>query len=147
MQTFIFDDTGLKLTEQFEGLRLTSYQDVRGIWTIGYGHTGHDVVPGLTITQAQAEALLRSDIAAAAACVASAVTYAVNQHQFDALVDFTFNVGRTNFVTSTLLKKLNAGDIQGAADEFMRWDKSGGRVFDGLVRRRTGERALFLQAL
>lgn len=146
MLNFTYDDTGLRLTEGFEGLRLTAYFDVRGVLTIGYGHTGHDVVPGLTITPEQAEILLRSDILAAAHCVQSAVTLqTINQHQFDSMVDFTFNVGRTNFLTSTLLKRVNAGDINGAADEFLRWNKAGGRVFDGLVRRRTGERALFLQ--
>lgn len=146
MLNFTYDTTGLRLTEGFEGVRLTAYPDVRGILTIGYGHTGHDVVPGLTITLAQAEALLSSDIAAAVHCVQVAVTYqALNQHQFDALVDFTFNVGRTNFLTSTLLKRVNAGDIPDAANEFLKWDEAGGRVFDGLVRRRTGERALFLQ--
>lgn len=146
MLNFTYDATGLALTEQYEGLRLTTYLDVRGIPTIGYGHTGHDVVPGMSITAAQAEVLLRSDILAAAHCVQSAVTLqTLNQHQFDALVDFTFNVGRTNFLTSTLLKRVNAGDMNGAADEFLRWNKAGGRVFDGLVRRRTGERALFLQ--
>lgn len=146
MLYFQYDTTGLRLTEQYEGLRLTTYADVRGVLTIGYGHTGHDVVRGLTITPEQADVLLRSDIVAAAHCVQSAVLLqTITQHQFDAMVDFTFNVGRTNFLTSTLLKRVNAGDINGAADEFLKWNKAGGRVFDGLVRRRTGERALFLQ--
>jgi len=140
-----YDANGLKLTESFEGLRLTAYQDVRGIWTIGYGHTGHDVVPGMTITQAQAETLLLADIASAVACVQHAVTYPIDQAQFDALVDFTFNVGRANFLQSTLLKDVNNGDLAAAADQFMQWVYAGGKRFDGLVRRRTSERTLFLQ--
>ena len=144
LANFQYDDQGLKLTESFEGLRLTSYQDVVGIWTIGYGHTGHDVVPGLTITQAQAEVLLKTDLAAAVSCVHHAVTYQIDQAQFDALVDFVFNVGRANFLKSTLLKDINNGDLSAAADQFMVWVNAGGKRFDGLVRRRTGERAMFL---
>lgn len=145
MLNFEYDDQGLRLTEGYEGFRATAYQDVVGVWTIGFGHTGPDVKPGLTITREQGEILLNSDIAAAANCVKSAVTYQITQHQFDALVDFTFNLGRGAFLRSTLLKDVNAGNISAAADQFMLWANAGGRRVDGLVRRRTGERALFLQ--
>lgn len=143
MNNFQYDNQGLALTEGFEGCDLKSYPDVRGIWTIGYGHTGADVVEGLVITQAQAEALLVSDVAAAAACVNHAVQVAITQDEFDALVDFTFNVGRGNFVTSTLLRKLNAGDIAGAAEQFGLWVHAGNAVVSGLVRRRAAEAELF----
>lgn len=145
MLNFEYDEQGLQLTEGYEGFRNKAYQDVVGVWTIGYGHTGPDVKPGLTITNEQGEILLRSDVAAATTCVRSAVTHPITQHQFDALVDFTFNEGRGSFLHSTLLKLVNAGDIPGAANEFLKWVMAGGRKLDGLVRRRTGERALFLQ--
>lgn len=140
-----YDENGLSFTETAEGFRDTAYQDVAGIWTIGYGHTGFDVTPGLTITKQEAEILLRSDITAAVACVRTAVTRQLSQGQFDALVDFTFNVGRTNFLHSTLLKDVNNGDFSAAAQQFLLWVNAGGRRVDGLVRRRTGERAEFLE--
>jgi lysozyme len=138
-----YSGSDLALTEQFEGCRLTAYQDVAGVWTIGYGHTGPDVSPGLTITQAQAEQLLQQDAASAAACVNQAVTVALNQDEFDALVDFVFNIGRGAFQASTMLRDLNSGDFAGAAGEFDKWDHAGGKVVAGLLRRREAEQALF----
>lgn len=84
---------GLALTEQFEGCRLTAYQDQVGVWTIGYGHTGADVTAGLTITGAQAQALLSQDVSSAAACVNNVVAVRLTQEEFDAMVDFVFNLG------------------------------------------------------
>ena len=138
-----YSKSGLALTEQFEGLRLTAYQHSVGVWTIGYGHTGSDVHPGLTITQMDAEALLLNDVANAARCVNQLVTIPLAQNEFDALVDFVFNLGNGNFATSTLLKDLNAGDFAGAAGEFQKWDHAGGRVLAGLLQRRLGEANLF----
>ena len=138
-----YSKSGLALTEQFEGLRLTAYQDSVGVWTIGYGHTGSDVHPGLIITQMEAEALLLNDVASAARCVNQLVTVPLNQNQFDALVDFVFNVGKGNFAASTLLKDLNAGNFAGAAGEFQKWDHAGGRVLPGLLKRRLAEAGLF----
>ncbi len=143
MNSFTYDNQGLALTEGFEGCRLIAYQDVRGIWTIGYGHTGSDVVTGLVITQTQAEALLVSDVAAAVACVNHAVLVDITQDEFDALVDFTFNAGRGAFLQSTLLRKLNAGDIAGTAAQFALWVNAGGVKCSGLVRRREAEELLF----
>jgi lysozyme len=134
---------GLALTEQFEGCELTAYQDVKGVWTIGVGHTGADVVPGLTITQAQAQALLANDVSSAVACVNNVVAVPLSQQQFDALVDFVFNVGAGAFETSTLLKNLNAGDFAGTAAQFDVWDHAGPVVVPGLLRRRQAETALF----
>jgi len=138
-----FGGSGLALTEQFEGCRLTAYQDVVGVWTIGYGHTGPDVSPGLTITQDKAAQLLQQDVASAAACVNQAVSVALNQDEFDALVDFVFNVGRGAFQGSTMLRDLNSGDFADAAEQFDKWDHAGGKVVAGLLRRREAEQALF----
>jgi len=143
MTTFTYSPKGLALTEGFEGLRLMAYQDVAGVWTVGYGHTGIGVRPGLVITQAEAQILLQSDIAASAACVNSAVCMMINQSQFDALVDFCFNVGRGNFLQSTLLRKLNAGDFSGATEQFDAWIYAGGKAVSGLVRRRQAEARIF----
>lgn len=156
MSQFVYSKSGLQLTEQFEGCRLTAYQDSVGVWTIGYGHTGPDVYKGLTITQEQAVGLLMQDIAKSAAAVNRLVTLDragdpdtdglpdLTQEEFDALVDFTFNLGAGSLAGSTLLKKLNAGDIEGAAAEFPKWVHAGGKVLAGLVKRRDAERALFL---
>jgi lysozyme len=137
---------GLALTEQFEGLRLTAYQDSVGVWTIGYGHTGSDVRPGLTITQQQASDLLLKDVASAVATVNRLVTVKLNQNQFDALVDFVFNAGGGNFASSTLLREVNASSFDLAAGQFVRWDHAGGVVVQGLLRRRLAEAALFQTA-
>ena len=141
-----YSDQGLALTEQFEGLQLTAYQDPVGVWTIGYGHTGSDVQPGLTITQEQASDLLLQDVAGAVAAVNRLVTIPLTQNQFDALVDFTFNVGQGNLASSTLLRELNAGNTEGAADQFLVWVYAKGVELPGLVTRRQAEAALFQTA-
>ncbi len=140
-----YSKDGLAITEQFEGCRLAAYQDQVGVWTIGYGHTGSGVVSGLTITQDQAVDLLTSDVAASAAYVNAAVTVELLQEEFDALVDFVFNLGRGAFAGSTLLKNLNAGQFDAAAAQFEVWDHAGGQVVAGLLRRRQAEAALFQQ--
>jgi len=138
-----YSKNGLALTESFEGCALIPYQDVAGVWTDGYGNT-HNVVPGQAITQAQAEADLLRNVADAVAAVNRLVHIAMSQDEFDSLVDFTFNLGVGNFAGSTLLKLLNARDIEGAANEFAKWDEAGGVVVAGLLRRRLAERALFV---
>ena len=143
MSNFKYSSTGLALTKQFEGLVLTAYQDSVGVWTIGYGHTGTDVKQGLTITEDQATILLAADVAWAVTCVNKSVTSAINQNQFDALVDFTFNLGCNSLGQSTLLKMVNAGDFAGAAGQFLRWNKAGGKVLAGLTKRRQAEADLF----
>jgi len=137
-------DSGLELIRTFEGIRLDAYQDAVGVWTIGIGHTGDDVIAGRSISEAEAMVLLRADAETAAAGVRSAVTVALSQGQFDALVSFAFNLGVAALKQSTLLNKLNAGDVSGAAEEFPRWVHAGGRKLNGLVKRRAAERALFL---
>ena len=143
---FLYSETGLALTRSFEGLRLTAYQDSAGIWTIGYGHTRPGLAAGTTITEADAEALLRADLADAVACVNRAVTHPIEQHHFDALVDFCFNAGRGSLLQSTLLRKVNLGDFAEAACQFGLWVHAGGQVIPGLVRRRKAEAEMFAQS-
>ena len=144
MQRFSYSDAGLALTKSFEGLRLEAYQDVGGVWTIGYGHTGPDLLAGMKISQADADAMLRADLSVAVACVSRGVTEEISQAQFDAMTDFCFNVGRGNFLQSSLLRKVNVGDFEGAAAQFLLWVNAGGKRVEGLVRRRQTERAMFL---
>ena len=137
-------ELGLDLLKSFEQCRLSAYRDSAGIPTIGWGHTGPEVTMALTCSQEQADRWLVMDVQAAVnACDANAPKN-LTQNQFDALVVFTFNVGVGAEAHSTLLAKLNAGDVAGAADEFLRWDHAGGVVVPGLTRRRQAERALFL---
>src|ERR1700744_1285433 len=98
MNEYEYSSTGLALTRSFEGLRLTAYQDSAGVWTIGYGHTGPEVHRGQCISEIEAEALLRSDLTCAVRAVRKSVQVALAQHQFDALVDFCFNVGHGSFL-------------------------------------------------
>ncbi len=141
-------DKGISLIKQFEGLRLTAYQDSVGVWTIGYGWTqpvdGKPIRPGMTIKEETAERLLRTGLVGYESDVSKLVKVKLTQGQFDALVSFAYNLGARALSTSTLLQKLNAGDYAGAADEFPRWNKAGGKALLGLTSRREAERALFL---
>jgi lysozyme len=137
---------GIELIKSFEGLKLQAYPDpVTGgaPWTIGYGATT-GVWPGMTVTAAEAEALFRRDLARVERDINRVVGVPIDQNMFDALVSFAYNVGIGNFRRSTLLRKLNAGDFRGAADQFLRWNRAGGRTMAGLTRRRRSERELFL---
>lgn len=148
MQYKQYSAAGLALTKQFEGLRLEAYQDSGGVWTVGYGHTGPALLAGMKISEADAEAMLMADLAVAVQCVnavLSTETQAeMTQHQFDALVDFCYNIGCRNFRISSLLRYVNHGDFASAAQQFLQWVNVNGRRCEGLVRRRTAERALFL---
>ena len=145
MQT---SEKGIALIKQFEGCKLTAYQDSVGVWTIGYGWTqpvdGKPIRAGMTIKQETAERLLKTGLVSYESDVSRLVKVGLTQGQFDALVSFTYNLGARSLSTSTLLRKLNAGDYAGAADEFLRWNKAGGKVLNGLTLRREAERALFL---
>jgi lysozyme len=138
-----------ELLKESEGLELKAYLDPVGIWTIGYGDTGPDVVKGLVITKEQAEERLEKRLVEFEGYVNKWVKVVINQNQFDALVSFVYNVGPANFRTSTLLRLLNLTHYQGAADQFPRWNK--GRVngelvvLNGLTTRREEERKLFLE--
>lgn len=142
VNNFTYSKNGLALTELFEGDILTAYQDQKGVWTIGYGHTA-GVRPGQTITQDQAAEFLMQDVASAVACVNRAVTVPLTQSQFDALVDFTFNLGCGSLLGSTLLRDINAGNFPAAVAQFDLWDHCGGVVNAGLLRRRQAEAAMF----
>ena len=142
-EQLMYDPSGVALTNAAEGERLEAYQDPKGVWTIGIGHTGQDVHEGLVITEAQSMALLLADLTTAEQAVYDLVTIALTQNQFDGLVDFVFNEGRGHFASSTLLRKLNSGDFEGAAEEFMKWDICGGKVLSALVTRRKLESNLF----
>src|SRR5579859_6602751 len=121
-----YSKKGLQLTEQFEGCKLVAYQDQVGVWTIGYGHTS-GVHQGMTCTQQQAEQWLSDDTAAAEQDVNTHVAVPLTQGEFDALVDFAFNLGRGALNNSTLLKYLNQGEYSAAANEFEKWDRAGGK--------------------
>ena len=135
---------GLSLIKSFEGCELAAYKCPAGIWTVGYGHTGSDVVPGLIITTHRAEELLQADLAKFEQAVTKALKVAVTPNQFAALVSLAYNIGGGALAKSTLIKRLNAGKTQEAADQFLAWNKAGGKVLKGLSRRREAERALFL---
>lgn len=139
-------DAGIALIKRFEGCRLKAYKCPAGVWTVGYGSTGPDVREGVVVSAARAEELLREDLRRFEAGVARLVTIPLLSNQHAALVCFAYNVGLGNLCESTLLKKLNRGDYRGAADEFLKWTKAGGRELPGLVKRRAAERELFLAA-
>ena len=145
MHQFAYSQAGLALTKQFEGLRTEAYRDCAGIWTVGYGHTGRDVQAGRRVTELEAEVLLRADLRDAIACVNRAVESDIplQQHHFDALVDFCFNTGRRNFLQSSLLGYLNQEDFGSAAHQFSLWVNVNMKPVPGLVRRRAAEAALF----
>ncbi len=139
---------GLAILRYFESCRLEAYWDADGkVWTIGWGDTGPDVVQGLRITQAEADQRLQRRLAHEfVPGVLNALTRPATQAQLDAMVDLAYNIGVEAFQGSTLVRLFNAGDQAGAAEQFPRWNKSGGKVLLGLRRRRAADRARFLGA-
>jgi lysozyme len=136
-------DDGIKLIESFESLQLNAYKCPAGIWTIGYGHTA-GVTQGMTCTQAQAVQFLMQDLGASENAVLKYVKSQINDNQFSALVSFTFNCGAGNLQSSTLLKKVNINPADATIrNEFMKWNKGGGKVLAGLTRRRQAEADLY----
>lgn len=139
---------GIELIKRWEGCRLTAYRDAVGVLTIGYGHTSMagepSVFTGMKITQQEAEDILIRDLAKYEAAVDRALTRTPTQPQFDACTAICFNIGQGAFASSTLVRRFNSGDVKGAADAFLMWNKAGGKVLQGLVNRRTDERKLFL---
>lgn len=132
---------------RLEGEVLHAYRDQAGVLTIGVGHVVKkgESFPG-TITKEESRELLRKDVKIAEDAVNNSVKVSLTQDQFDALVSFTFNVGGGALKKSTLLRLLNAGDYQGAADQFPKWRVAGGKVLQGLVNRRQAERQTFLKS-
>jgi lysozyme len=136
---------GLDHIKKSEQLRRKAYLPTPDdVWTIGWGHT-KTARKGMVITVKEAEVLLRQDLAWVRQAIADLVRVPLTQSQYDALASFIFNLGRTNFAKSTMLRKLNKGDYLGAANEFPRWNKQKGKVLRGLTRRRAEERAMFLK--
>tara|TARA_R100000742_G_C4276498_1_gene97633 strand:- start:982 stop:1410 length:429 start_codon:yes stop_codon:yes gene_type:complete len=136
------EQKGTELLKHFEGCELTAYQDSVGVWTIGYGHT-KGVYEGMTITQEEAEQMLLTELEEYESYIENMVAVPLTQNQFDALVVWVYNLGPTNFKNSTLLKELNHGNYTAAGKEILRWNKAGGKVLAGLVRRREAEAQLF----
>ena len=128
------------LLKKFEGCKLKAYRCPANVCTIGYGHTSAagapQVVDGMIITQADAEDILKRDIVKYEIAVMDLVKVQLTQNQFDVLVDFAYNAGVGNLKSSTMLKKVNAGDLDAVPAELMKWTKGGGKVLPGLVRRR-----------
>ena len=133
----------IELIKTWEGCKLEAYLCSANVWTIGVGTT-KGVKPGMKITQAQADEMLHRDLAEFESAITRLVKVPLTQNQADALICFVYNIGIGAFSGSTLLKKLNTKDYAGAANEFGRWTKAGGKVLLGLERRRKAEKQLFL---
>jgi GH24 family phage-related lysozyme (muramidase) len=140
-------DVGISLISSFEDTKLKAYDDGVGVWTIGTGTiiypNGVKVKKGDVCTTEQAKTYFTHDLKQFEKTVNDSVKVDLTQNQFDALVSLTYNIGSAAFKNSTLLKKLNAKDYAGSADQFLVWNRGGGKVLKGLVRRREAERALF----
>ena len=138
----IISKKGTDLIKDFEGFRTHAYQDAVGVWTIGYGHT-KGVQPTDVISAAEGDMMLSTELEEYENWVTKLVDVPLDQHQFDALVSWTYNLGPTNLKSSTLLKVLNAGYYEQVPDQIKRWNKAGGKELEGLTRRRTAEAELF----
>ena len=140
---------GLSLIKIFEGLRLKAYKDPVGILTIGYGHTSAAGAPevklGMVITREEAEAMLRRDLVTYEKAVADAVKVALTSNQNSACVSLCYNIGPGNFKKSSVLRFINQGRFDDAADAFLLWNRAGGKILSGLVKRRAAEAALFIK--
>jgi lysozyme len=143
-------DKGLALIRRFEGFRGAAYRDATGVWTIGYGHTSMAGPPavarGMTVSRAEAEAILARDVAAFAAGVAALIRVDLGDEQFAALVSFAYNVGLGNFRSSSVLAAVNGRDFAAVPRRLQLWCKAGGRVLPGLQARRAAEGELFAAA-
>ena len=133
---------GIALIKKFEGCELKAYQCSAGVWTIGYGHT-KDVEEGDTISKDQAEEMLVEELHEYENYVNEYVNVALSQNQFDALVSWVYNLGPANLKASTMLKVLNSGKYEDVPAQIKRWNKAGGKVLEGLIRRREAEACLF----
>jgi len=134
--------TGIDLIKHFEGCELYAYKCPAGVWTIGYGHT-KGVEPGMQITEEDAHNMLVEELVEYESYINNLVTVGLNQNQFDAMVSWVYNLGSANLQASTLLKVLNAGQYGEVPAQMLRWNKAGGKVLEGLTRRRQAEADLF----
>lgn len=141
---------GLDLVKKWEGCKLTAYKCPANVWTIGYGHTSAagepKVVQGMKISADEAERILAQDLVKYEQAVERAITRPMTQPQFDAMTSLCFNIGQGAFAGSSVARRFNEGNISGAADAFLMWNKAGGRVLTGLENRRKDERAHFLKS-
>jgi len=135
-------EEGRALIKKFEGCELEAYQCSANVWTIGYGHT-QGIKEGDVCTQEDADRMLEEDLEEFEGYVQEAVNVPLEQHEFDALVAWTYNLGPSNLRSSTMLKRLNDSNFDQVPSEMRRWNKAGGKVLDGLVRRREAESLLF----
>ena len=133
---------GVDLVKKFEGCKLEAYQCAAGVWTIGYGST-KGVKEGDTLTQKEADNLLLHEMQEYESYIKELVKVPLKQNQFDALVSWVFNLGPANLKASTMLKFLNAGDYHLIPSQIKRWNKAGGKVLEGLIRRREAEALMF----
>ena len=138
----VISNKGTDLIRNFEGFRSHAYQDATGVWTIGYGHT-KNVQPTDVISAAQGYSMLRNELIEYENYVNTLVKVPLYQHQFDALVSWTYNLGPTNLKNSTLLEVLNKGRYDLVPDEIRRWNRAGGKELEGLTRRREAEALMF----
>ena len=133
---------GIALIKRFEGCELTAYQDSVKVWTIGYGHT-KEVKEGMIITQAEAAQMLEEEMPEYEGYINNMVKINLEQCQFDALCSWVYNLGPTNLSESTLLKVLNENKYDEVPAQIRRWNKAGGQVLEGLIKRRKAEASLF----
>ena len=135
-------EDGLELIKKFEGCETTAYQDSVGVWTIGFGHT-KGVEEGQTCSIEDAESMLADEMDEYEGYINNMVKVDLEQHEFDALVAWVYNLGPTNLGESTMLKVLNGGQFDRVPDEMNRWTRAGGEILEGLVRRRQAESLMF----
>ena len=133
---------GLSLIKKFEGCELEAYKCAAGVWTIGYGST-KGVEEGNTITQEEADKLLLDEMEEYEGYINDMVNVDLKQNEFDALVSWVYNLGSSNLSSSTLLQKLNTKEWDDVPNQIKRWNKAGGKVLQGLIRRREAEALLF----
>ena len=138
----MISEKGKSLIKDFEGFRTHAYQDSVGVWTIGYGHT-KGVTPDMIISTEQGEEMLADELKEYETYVETLVKVPLHQYQYDALVSWVYNLGPTNLKSSTMLKVLNEGEYEKVPNEMRRWNKAGGKVLVGLVKRRDAEAAMF----
>lgn len=144
------NDAALNLIKEFEGLRLEAYKCSAGVWTIGYGTTaaanvGIKPKAGMKITEAEADWYLEKAVTKFADKIAPMFTRPINENQFGAFVSLAYNIGPTAFSKSSALRHFNNGDLDKAASSILLWNKAGGKVLKGLIRRREAERSLFIR--
>lgn len=137
-------DKGIEFLIKEEGEVLTAYKCQAGVWTIGVGHTGDEVMPGLKITKEKSRELLKIDLKRFEDVLNKSVKYPIEQYQFDALVSLAFNIGVNAFANSTVVKKINAGaDMKDVEEAWKMWRMGGGKVLPVLVARRGREINLY----